>query len=55
MTMIGSDDDKSFVPRFLCFDPSEDFRNRIGTGKDGSDRIVDVVGVVCPVDIAGFE
>ena len=55
MSVIRGDDQQGFVPVAVGFNPVRDRLDRSVTAIDGSDRIVDVVVVVCPVDITGFD
>ena len=53
--MVGGQDDCGFVPLVVFFDPADDHFKRVVTTQDRADRIVQVVLVVGPVDVAGFD
>ena len=55
MAVVGRHDQQRFVPVAVPFDPVGDCLDRRIAAVDGTDRVVDVVVVVGPVDIARFH
>src|SRR5262245_28791920 len=55
MVVIGSDDQHGVFPSAVRFDPTADDVERHVSAVDRSDHVVDVVGVLGPVDVAGFD
>lgn len=55
MAMIRSDDDDRFVPIAVLFDPvGNDFEGLVAA-VDRSDRVVEIVVVIRPIDVSRLD
>lgn len=55
VAVVGGDDDQSFVPGAVSFDPVGDCFNGEVSLQDRTDAVVEVVVVVGPIDITRFN
>ena len=55
VAVVGRYDHERLIPRFLSFDPVKDSLNGFLAAEHSSDRTVDVVSMIGPINVTRFH